>query len=288
MRIRLSPSQIASADNCRRLHWYQSIRKVRPVALAANLAFGHCIDQITREYLRAITLGTALLDPVSEFQRLWQEQTRTQILSYSATQSPETFERMGLDLLRALATSWDETGFEVALNGKGEPLLDVRLSQSLGRQGGLEVILDGVIDVIVYTPESELAVLDVKSAAALHTALYALRSDQLTSYQILVQGHAAAMGLPPLQRVGFWDFLKRKASSRVEKPLLVPPRQPAELAEFRQKCFWLAEDIRCRRFPRASRLQFNTPCELCDFAQHCVHGEEEGLVFPAIPARQTA
>lgn len=288
VRIRLSASQIASADNCRRLHWYQSVRKARVAALAANLAFGHCVDAVTREYLRALTLGLALPDPVIDFRRRWSEKTSTEVLVFSATQSPETFERMGIDLLRALPESWDATGFEVALTANGDPMLDLRLSRDLGCESGIELTLDGVIDVVVYTDRGDLGVIDVKSSAVIHTSLYAVRSDQLTSYQTLVEGNADSLGLPPLRKLGFWDFLKRKASSRVEKPLLVPTRRPQELAEFRQKCFWIAEDILRKRFPKASRLQFNTPCELCDFAQHCVYGDEDGLVFPASVTQKTA
>ncbi|MGH8239600.1 MAG: PD-(D/E)XK nuclease family protein, partial [Steroidobacteraceae bacterium] len=190
--------------------------------------------------------------------------------------------------LRALPESWDATGFEVALTAKGDPMLDLKLSRNLGCESGIEVTLDGVIDVVIYTDVGDLGVLDVKSSAIAHTPLYTVRSDQLTSYQTLVEGNADSLGLPPLRKLGFWDFLKRKASSRVEPPLLVALRRPQELADFRQKCFWIAEDILRKRFPKASRLQFNTPCELCDFAQHCVYGDEDGLVFPASVTQKTA
>lgn len=288
MQIRLRSTLIATADDCRRMYWYRYIRKVEAVALSANLAFGRCLDVATREYLRELTLGRPLPDPVADFRSRWADEIRTQVLVFSATQNPQTFERMGVDLLRLLPESWDQTGYEVALNAAGEPMLDVKLSHFLGRQADIELYLDGTLDVLVYTDEGDLAVLDVKSAAAAHTPLYTVRSDQLTSYQVLVESNRSMLGLPPLRRLGFWDFLKRRASSRVEKPLVVPLRSPQELREFRQKCFWIAEDIKRGRFPKASRMQFNTPCEMCEYAQHCVYGDEEGLVFPASPAKQTA
>jgi hypothetical protein len=288
VQIRLRSSQIATADNCRRMLLYQYVLKVESIAVSANLAFGRCLDEATREYLRSLTLGQPLPDPVADFQRRWARETSSNVLVFSATQSPETFERMGVDLLQALPESWDATGFEVAVNAEGVPLLDVSLSHCLGRHMDFELYLDGTLDVLVYTDEGDLAYVDVKSATAAHTPLYALRSDQLTSYQVLVEANGPKLGLPPLRRLGFWDFLKRRASSRVEAPLLVPLRSREELKEFRQKCIWLAEDIRRGRFPKASRMQFNTPCEMCDYAQHCVYGDEDGLVFPASSTKQTA
>lgn len=256
--------------------------------MSANLAFGQCTDVATREYLRALTLGNPLPDPVAEFSSLWKKTVETKILIFSATQDVHTFERTGVDLMRQLPESWDQTGYEVALNGAGAPLLDVKLSHYLGRESDIDLYLDGTLDVLVYTDESDLAVLDVKSAATEHTPLYTVRSDQLTSYQVIVESNRSKLELPPLRWLGFWDFLKRRASSRVEKPLMVPLRSPEELREFRQKCFWIAEDIKRGRFPKVSRMQFNSPCEMCEYAQHCVYGEEEGLVFPTGSAKQTA
>ncbi len=287
MRIRLSASQVAAADNCRRLHWYQSIAKVQARAVPANLAFGQCIDEATREYLRALATDSPLPDPVAAFQALWRKKRDSAPLTYASTQTPEIIEQIGLDLMRSLPSAWDRTGFQVALDSAGAPLLDRWLRAGLGTENGIELELTGVIDVVVYTADLELAVVDVKSAAAAHTALYAMRSDQLTVYQILLSAHQAELGLPPLVKLGFWDFLKRKASSRIEPPLLVPVRTAAELREFRQKCFWIADDVRRKRFPKVSRMQFNTPCELCDYAQHCVYGDADGLAFPA-SARTTS
>lgn len=287
VQIRLRSSLIAMADNCRHMLLYEYILNVQALATAANLAFGRCVDIATREYIRSRTLGTPLPDPVSTFRALWAQEMSENILVFTATQGPDVFERMGVDLLRELPESWDATGYEVALDGDGNPLLDVSLSYYLGRFTDIDVYLDGTIDLIVYTDESDLAVVDVKSAAASHTPLYTLRSDQLTSYQVLVQGNRPKLGLPPLARLGFWDFLKRRASARIEPPLLVPVRSPQELLAFRDKCFWLAEDIKRRRFPKASRMQFNTPCEMCAYAQHCVYGDDDGLVFAASPSQQT-
>jgi hypothetical protein len=287
VQIRLRSSAIAAADNCRRLLQYQYVLNVEPTAVAANLAFGRCIDRCIREYLQALTTGQPHPDPVARFQALWNEQ-KIQSLVYSKTQSHATFARMGVDLMRAFPAYWASTGFVVALDGRGEVLLDVALSHSIGRIGALEVVLEGTLDMLTYTPEAALAIVDVKTAASAHTRLYTHRSDQLTVYQMLVESHRERLGLPPLRYLGFLDLLKRRASARIEKPILLPIRRPAELNEFKQKCFWLAEDIARGRFPKSSRMQFNSPCELCAYARRCVHGDPQGLRFPATAVKRLA
>lgn len=288
MQIRLRSSAIATADNCRRMLLYQYLLKVESVAVSANLAFGRCIDTAVREYLRALTLGQPLPAPVTRFRELWHRARVEHTLVFSKTQNHGTFERTGITLMQAFPESWDATGLEVALNAHGDPLLDVSLSHYLGRHLQIEVYLDGALDLLAYTEGGELAIVDVKTAASAHSALYTRRSDQLTTYQILVAHHRERLELPRVRWLGFLDLVKRRASARINKPILVPPRSPAEIAEFKQKCFWIAEDIQRQRFPRASRMQFNTPCELCAFAQHCVHGDSTGLVFPAEAMKRIA
>lgn len=275
-----SASQVTSADNCRRLHWYQSVAKVKVLSTAANLAFGKCIDESTRNYLRALALDRPLPDPVADFERLWQEARNRQPLKYAATHTPEMLQQSGIDLMKALPTAWDRTGFQVAIDKNGTPLLDLPLQIHVGRRNGIEIDLRGVIDLVVYTEKAELAVLDVKSSALAHTPLYTARSDQLTSYQLLIQVHGPKLALPALARLGFWDLLKRRSTSKFEAPVMGGLRSVIDIREFTEKLFWLAEDIARRRFPRSSRMQFNTPCELCDFSAHCVYGRKDGLRFP--------
>jgi hypothetical protein len=277
--VYISSTQIAMADDCRFQHWLRFIRKVQVSAEPANLVFGRCIDASVREYLTALATNEPPPDPVTRFRVLWQGARANSPMTYAATHLPEEFEAVGLALMRALPGAWEETGFQVAQDQHGRPMLNVSLQASLGRRGELHVVLTGTPDLLIYTRSTELAVLDVKSAATVHTVRYALRADQLTAYQALADVNGDALGLPPVARLGFWDFLKRK-SACIEPPVLVPRRHEADLEAFRDKVFWLAEDVARGRFPKASRMQFNTPCDLCDFAQFCIDGNEEGLVFP--------
>jgi RecB family exonuclease len=288
VRLYVTSSQVAMADNCRRQHWLQYIRRVKVLAPSANLVFGRALDLAVREFLKAMAAGASVSDPATRFREHWREARLAQPLTYAATQTPEAFEHMGTTLMRQLPGAWEESGFQVVHDGAGEPLIDRTLELDLGRRGALEVTLSGTIDVLVYTPAIELAVLDVKSAAQAHSYLYTQRSDQLTCYQLLVDAHRRTLGLPAVAKLGFWDFLKLKRSARIEPAVLAPPRSAEDLLEFREKLFWLAEDIARGRFPRASRMQFNTPCELCDYARFCIEDDENGLAFEGSAPKKPA
>jgi RecB family exonuclease len=274
--IPLSPSQIITADTCRRQHGYRSIARIRTRQRAANLAFGEAVDLAVRAYLLALATDAPRPDPVAVFSRGWRAACQAQTLTYAASQRPEDFAAMGEGLLALFPAAWAETGLTLARDGTGGPLLDLELAVSLG--GG--VSLTGVLDLVVYTPAGALALLDVKSASSAHTLTFARRADQLTAYQLLLDAHAARLGLPKVGRLGFLDLLKRKRSPSIAPPLLVPRRTAAELDELVQKAHWLAEDIRRGRFPRSSRHAFNSPCTLCEYAGHCIEGDATGLVFP--------
>jgi hypothetical protein len=283
MKIRLSASQVAAADDCRRLHWYRSIAKVRVEVQAANLAFGKCIDVAVREYLDQLTRGNALPDPVARFTELWAEQRTQYELSFASTQTPEDFLKMGVGLMEVFPSAWEKTGYTVVTDAKGEPLLDLNLKAFLGTEMGIQLWWSGVLDLVVYTAEMETAVIDVKTGATVHSPLYTFRSEQLTGYQILLDAHRQQLGIPAVDRLGFFDLLKRKSEATIEAPVVVPKRSNADLVEFRQKLFWMADDIRRQRFPKVSRMQYNTPCELCSYSGHCVRGDTEGLIFPDQP-----
>ncbi len=79
---------------------------MKVIGQAANLAFGRCIDVSVREYLRALTLGTALPDPVDRFLELWNTARRESELVYAATQSPADFEHMGQELMTQWPSAW--------------------------------------------------------------------------------------------------------------------------------------------------------------------------------------
>lgn len=274
--IYLSASQIINADDCRRKHWYASIARFKPAVSAANLAFGKCIDLATREYLFALTLNQPLPNTVKRFEELWLTSTKSEELTYAATHTPEQFLSMGMELMRQFPGIWEDSGYQVALDNQGSPLVDLKLDVDIGNG----VILRGILDIVAYTPVIELCLLDEKTASAEHSEMFTRVSDQMTTYNILMDAHRERLGLPEVEKVGFLDLIKRKKTPEVLQPITVRRRNKDEIRGFIQKCHWLADDIRQGKFPKASRHAYNTPCDLCDFKGHCIDGNTDGLIIP--------
>ena len=279
MKVKLSATQVIAADDCRRMHWYRYVEGLKTVATPANLVFGSAIDEAVRNYLNSLAAGTTPPVPEQDFLDLWDKARRTEQIQYPATKSPQSFRQMGGAMMKALAEGWSRTGWTVATDADGAPLTDRFLSVGLGTRDNVTVDYRGKIDVAVYTAGAEFGVVDIKTAASPHTALYSERSDQLTGYQILVDANAAELGVPPVEKLGFFDLVKRK-QPKIEA-VMVGRRSEKALEEFVDKLFWLGDDIRRKRFPRASRHAFNSPCQMCDFARLCVYGESSGLTRPA-------
>ena len=277
MIVKLSASKVISADDCRRAYWYKYIRRVSTEATSANLVFGTAVDVASRNFFDALASGTAPSAPEQDFLDLWDTARGEMQIQYPATKTPAQYREIGKAMMRALPDAWAKTRWTVATDKEGAPLTDRFLKARLGTHNGAEVIYQGVLDVAVYTAEAEFAVVDVKTSAMLHSPLYTERSDQLTGYQLLTEENAEDLGVPPVAKLGFLDLLKRKAP-QIE-PVMVGRRSDEQIQAYKRKLFWLADDVRHKRFPRVSRHAYNSPCDLCDFARHCVYGETDGLSF---------
>lgn len=273
--IVLSASQIHAHDDCRRLHWYRSVARVRTVFKAAALSFGTCVDTTLRDYLMAVSQNAVPPDPVDAFTRRWKHACESAPMTFSATQSPEALEQMGRLMMEAFPDRWDETRWTVAKDAAGAPMLDRRFRVQLGPA----LYLTGLLDLAIYTQDGAFALVDIKTGASAHTERFAKLSDQLTSYDLLLHAHGRDLGLPELERLGFLTLLKRKKTVRIETAL-VAARTRDELEEFIRKCGYIADDLRRGRYDRCSRLAHNSPCGLCDYAAHCIDGDSDGLLFP--------
>ena len=285
-KLKLSATQVIAADDCPRKYRYRYIDGLQPITTPANLAFGTAIDEAIREYLNSLAAGTEPTSPEQRFLELWSRAREKAQIEYPATKSPEDFRAMGAAMMRALDAGWRETGWTVATDKDGAPLTDRFLSVDLGVRDGVPVVYRGKIDVAVYTADAEFAVPDIKTAAMPHTAMYSEQSDQLTGYQLLVEANAEALGVPPVEKLGFFDLVKRKTPKI--QAVLVDRRSDEQLEEFRQKLFWMGEDIKRGRFPRASRHAFNSPCLMCDYARLCTYGETSGLGIAAVTKHKSA
>jgi CRISPR/Cas system-associated exonuclease Cas4 (RecB family) len=272
--MKISANKIITADNCMRMAWYRYILGIKTAVKAANLAFGSAVDTTCTEYLRAHTMGTPIPNLEDFFREEWGRETDCEI-EYSSTQTPDKFSTMGQKMVVAFQEEWEKSRLQVFIMPDGSPALQVKLEHRLNAR--IELI--GYLDLIAMDEEAHIVVLDLKTSAATYDPLFVKQADQLTTYQVLVDGNADKLGIERADSVGFMCLLK-KASPVVEAPHIVTRRNSTEVAEFKQKCDWFYNDYNSGRFPKSAKHAYNSPCGMCDFKQLCTNGDEEGLIIP--------
>ena len=143
----------------------------------------------------------------------------------------------------------------------------------------------GKPDLVAFGPEGSLECLDFKTPSTLTDPDWLVVADQLTGYQLLLDAHADRLGLPPVERLGLLELVKRKVTPKGKGPEVCPPvtvarRPPTDLDAYLQKVCWVAEDIDRGRFPKRGLMAHNSPCGLCGVKGLCQRGDPEGLIVP--------
>jgi len=274
----LRPSAILKYLDCPRAYRYHYVDRLRPQVQSSNLHFGTAIHKAIEAWITGKTT-----DPVEVFAQSWQEITETFALDYNTLWSPESLEATGKALIEQFPAAWKETGIMPLIDEEGKPALEKRLNVRLTR----DFILSGTPDLIGMTFEGEVVVLDFKTASNPAPDGFARMSDQLAAYQVLVEAHAASLGIHRVDHLGFMELLKRKVPNGKSKgkgpevmPPVLAPRQDAR--EFIRKAVWVAQNIEAGNFFPNPRMAWNSPCGFCDFTRLCYEGSYEGLIQPEI------
>lgn len=282
MTVSLSPTAFLTYEDCPRQYHYRYVLKVKSAVTPANLVFGDVVHRVLERYLRDWLKGHPV-EPAAAFETLWRQRIQTEVLDFPAQWSPEALLATGQRLVEQFPAIWDAAGLMPLLDKHGEPLLERRLQAPLVKG----ITLSGKLDCVALDRDARVMLLDFKTPAQATDPLFARQSEQLTAYQWLLAQNAAALGIEGVDGLGFLELIKRKVPSngrgkgpQVHPPVIVAPRDAATLGHLRTKLVGIAEDIRRQRFPRRPRMAHNTPCALCDYRHHCVHGDPEGLIFP--------
>lgn len=272
--LTLSANKIITADTCARMMYYRYILGIKSSVKAANLAFGSAVDEACMTYLLAISIGHRVPDLESVFFDKWESETDGEV-SYSSTQTPKKLVDMGKKMVSSFAEAWEKSGLMVLIMPDGSPALQLKLSHKFSDSLGLM----GYLDLLAMNDDGEIIVIDLKTAAATYGELFLWQSDQLTTYQVLVDANRQYLGIDKVDKLGFMCMLKR-VTPIVEQPKIIPARTSSDIAEFHQKCKNLERNFSQGCFDKASRHAFNNPCEMCDYKQLCTFGDTEGLIIP--------
>ena len=197
--------------------------------------------------------------------------------------SRERLQEIGVRLLTEFPDAWRKSGFTVALDRHGEPIVERKLRVNVG----CGVVLVTKLDILVVDSDGNYVLLDLKTPGKETSVEFTLTADQLTAYQLALQVYAQELGIGEISGVGYWELLKkdlpkttRGKGPEVLEPLVVRPRSDQEIDQFVEKLHFAADNIRCKRFPKTPRMAYNTPCGACDELPLCLRGESEEFTFP--------
>lgn len=286
----VSFSRLHKYETCPAQYYYHYVRGLRRETTSANLLFGKAVHQAVADYVTAHALGE-VVDPVAIFEREWARQLANTIVEFSATQSPEALHDTGVELCRQFPAFWDATGMTALLGPGGQPLVEYKLTLKLGH--GIK--LRGYLDLAAMTRDGDTGIIDFKTALTPAPEALLLIGEQLTDYQMLVEQNLDRLGLESVDKLGYIELLKRKVSEdgrgkgpEIIGPSLIVKRSDAMVRERREKIAYLVMQIKKGVFFRAPRMAYDSPCELCDFKNLCLHGSMEGLVDPAAAQKKIA
>lgn len=281
-KIFISPSGLASYENCQRAYWYSRVRGVKTVMADCNLGFGGAAASAMEAFMRGRVDGVDT-DPVADFQARWDSFTDTNNVRYKKGRDRQVMTSIGNKLMGQFPEAFDQSGYTIAIDAFGRPMIERKLMVDVGHG----VILVCKIDVAVFDADGSFLVVDQKTPASETSVEFTLMGDQLTAYQLALNVHGPSLGLPKVEGVGYWELIKRDIPKTgrgegpvIRPPKIVEPRTQEEINGFIAKLHDTADRIRAGQFHRMPRMAFNTPCTGCEFAGHCIRSETTGLLFP--------
>lgn len=186
--VKITPTDVAQWDNCRRLLAYEQIWQVQPASRNPLEIFGGCIEQSVYQFL-LVTANGETPDPMEYFVRLWRQALDEHPLPFSEREEEASFERAGMKLMQMLPRSWKWTGLTVVCHPDGTPWVQRRASVEWDLcftetpKRALELI--GTIGVVVERPGLGRGLLQVATVRTPHTHNYTRRTDILTGHQFL-------------------------------------------------------------------------------------------------------
>lgn len=276
------PSGILKHDDCPSSYERQYVLGVRTEATSINLPFGTAVHDASTGFLIAEHYGLDF-DPETVFLESFEEKIESSIIEVSSTRKISDYVEMGRRLAGDFPGNWEKTGLTVLLDKEGKPVVERRLKAQVAPG----VILTGTPDIAALDDEGDVAVVDIKTPAQISDPLFLWASDQLTSYQVLLEHNAEAIGLDGVQKLGFFEGIKRKVptTGKGRGPTWEPitlgfSRAEEAKNELIQKILEIKRNKERGYFPRRSRMAYNTPCTMCDFRHWCLTGDTDGLVFP--------
>lgn len=276
----IRPSDVLKFDECPKQYYFEKIEGFKPLVISANLPFGTAVHDASTGYILS-TLSGRPFNPVDAFMAKWEEQLEQQAVEFSSVWDEESMAAMGRLMVERFPAYWDTLGLMPLIDEDG-PVVERRFKVQVSK----DIVLSGQPDILAVDTEANVYCPDLKTSAQSYDPLFALSSEQLTAYDILVGAHRASLGIPGLDQLGYLVGVKRKVPTTTgkgptwEPPLKGPSRSPERKQEYLLKLKDMASSVQQGNFPRRPRMAYNSPCTLCDFKGLCLQGSMTGLHKP--------
>ena len=280
--MKISPSGKEKYDNCPYAYYLHYKEGIRQEHESATLIFGGIVHEVIAEYLLAKHADISY-DTEKMFNDKWSTATETKIIEYTsenftAEDAPLVGERLCGDFPQA----WEDSKLEVVVDDKG-PVIERHYEIQIDSG----VIHHGYIDLMAKDEAANVCVIDNKTPAQPTPDWFAKEAAQLKSYQLMIE-QGTDQYIEKINKLGFFELIKRKVPIKkgaskgpeIMPPVLVDAHSADTLREHKQNILWVVDDIKRGRFPKRSRMAYNTPCGLCEFQGYCYEGNKDGLTFP--------
>jgi hypothetical protein len=277
----LSFSSDSTYQTCPRQYKLTKIDRLTCIQESMATMFGKVVHTAIHLYLKAQIDGATFTAPLFFEQEFVRRASATN-LRLPANWSIQDFIDCGKLMMERFDEFWKRDEYEVVLDAKGEPILEREFK--IGLPENIEYT--AIIDVILRRKrDGWIFICDWKTPAQASFEGFALLSEQLTGYQVVVEAFMAELGLERLDGTMFVELLKRKVPVKrgasgptVEQPCIVRMRNEEEKVEWMQARLETARNIRAGKFPRRPLSSYSSPCSLCDMRNLCMVGSMDGLV----------
>nr|WP_312130674.1 PD-(D/E)XK nuclease family protein [Stenotrophomonas pavanii] len=286
----LSFSSDSTFQTCGWQYKLSRIDRISEVEESMATMFGKVVHTTIYLHLKSEIDGAQFAAP-EFFEMEFKRRAMESNLRLPAHWSIEDFVASGRLMMERFTEFWARGEYEVVLDASGEPILEREFKILLPDN----VIYTAIIDAVLRRKrDGWIIVTDWKTPAQASFDEFALLSEQLTGYEVVVGAFLESLGLDRIDGTMFVELIKRKVPSKrgamgptVDEPIIVRLRTEEE------KEYWLearlenARNIRAGKFFRRPLSAFSSPCGLCGLRPMCLHGSMEGLTVRPYAHRRT-
>ena len=276
--MRLSPNAILKFQTCPRQYYFHYVKRWRTLKTALALPFGRAVHKAVERWFIASHSGKDIVIE-DEFERVFRRELLKITPKPDKRWDVESLVATGRALCQKFPPAWAETGLMPVVDARG-PVVEREFRFEITPGVGILTYLD----LLAMDTDGLIYLIDLKTPTSPGSAEFTLASDQLTTMQIGVDRYARELGIDQVDRLGFLELVKRKTGPKAKvgptiEPLqTVPRRSPQQIDDFLSTVRFVAHAVRRGDFPRFARQAYNTPCDMCDFAELCLRDDAHGLV----------